>query len=103
MSYSDGTINFGSLGALFGGSYDQPQPKTQNNMPQNIHEVAIIQRPTAEQREQGKLDELILAPLQVMAETEKTAIAMAVQKAIEEKKLTRPILPTAEMQVRKFP
>ncbi len=71
-------------------------------MPQNLYEVAIIQRPTAEQREMGKLDDLILPPIQVMAESERVAIALAVQKAMNDKSLMQPILPTAEVQFRKF-
>lgn len=69
-------------------------------MAQNIHEVVIIQRPTSEQREAGAKDELLLGPVQVMAESDRTAIAVAV--LTNKDKLVDKDLCNTDIQVRKF-
>lgn len=45
-------------------------------MAQNLYEVIMIQRPTAEQREQGEKDKLILLPTYAMAEKSDQAVAV---------------------------
>lgn len=64
-----------------------------------LYEVALIEKPTSKEREEGKVEKLILAPTAVIAQDDKSA---GVQAVMQNKDKIQGDLSRIEVLVRPF-